>query len=288
MDIQTLEAIADLICGDIEGMPLYRKGYEITKFFSAAGVPRQHDGSTRRRWTLETLSTCTGPELTKIVLRLASPREYRGDADQTRKSIEFLNRLLILEGRKIILEGVEPKLVSAEAKFDLKPQEPKEPELKPLPAPNFALLNLDFGIDELLKNRWVEAQVCVDKQAYLAATILMGSLLEGMLLGVMQRKPREANQASNAPKDNKTGAVKPFSAWTLSEMIDVAHSLGWINLNVKKFSHALRDFRNLVHPYMQLATQAKPDIDTCKISWLVVQAAVSQLATVLSPNAAKP
>lgn len=284
MDAQTIEAIADLICGDIKGAPLYRKGHEITRFFSAAGVPRTHDGSTRKWWTLQTLNSCNGKELTAIVLRLASPKEYRGDVAQTTQAVEFLNRLLILEGLKIVLDGIEPKLVTAKAEFILKKEKPNEPELKPLPAPNFASLNLDLGVGELLRDRWNEAQVCVDRKAYLAATILMGSLLEGMLFGVLQRKPKEANQATNAPKDSKTGAIKHFSAWTLSEMIDVAHNLGWINLNVKKFSHALREFRNLVHPYAQLATKAQPDNDTCQISWLVVQAAVNQLALVLTPG----
>ena len=287
MDAQTLEAIADLICGDAQGTPIYRKGHEITRFFSAAGVPRTHDGSTRKWWTLETLKGCNGAELTSIILRLASPREYRGDPEQTKKAIEFLNRLFILEGKKIVLDGVNPKVIEAKANFDIdaktspKAAEVKEPALVPLPAPAFTSLNLDVGIGELLKDRWNEAQLCVDKGAYLAATILMGSLLEGMLLGVMQRKPQQANQASNAPKDKTSGKIKHFSQWSLSEMIDVAHNLGWINLNVKRFSHSLREFRNLVHPYEQLLTKAQPDVDTCKISWLVVQAAVNQLALVL-------
>jgi hypothetical protein len=68
---------------------------------------------------------------------------------------------------------------------------------------------------------------------------------------------------------------------TLSEMIDVARAVGWIDLDVKRFSHALREFRNLIHPYQQLATRANPDADTCGISWLVVQAAANDLARIL-------
>ena len=73
----------------------------------------------------------------------------------------------------------------------------------------------------------------------------MGSLLEGMLLAVRQADPAKANQAAAAPK-NPEGKVKPFWDWSLPEMINVAHEVGWIGLDVKKPSHSLREFRNLI------------------------------------------
>lgn len=282
MDLQTLEALAEIICGDDESrFPVYRKGTDLSRFFQACGISRlQHDGSTRKWWTLEALKVCSGNELTTIILRLASPKEYRGDKDQILKAVNYLNKILNMEGYKVIFEGPNPKLVSATISFNLEPEEKKEPELKPLPPPAFLQLGLEVGIGELLSNRWQEAQLCVDKGAYLASLILMGSLLEGMLLGAMQKNPKEANLAPNAPKE-PSGKVKHFANWSLSEMIDVAHALNWIDLDVKRFSHALREFRNLVHPYQQLLSQTVPDSDTCKISWLVVQAAVNDLAKTL-------
>ena len=67
-------------------------------------------------------------------------------------------------------------------------------------------------------------------------------------------------------------------------MIEVAHEVGWIQLDVKKFSHALRDFRNIIHPYQQLAYRTYPDMDTCNISWLVVQAACNDVADWIKKN----
>lgn len=75
--------------------------------------------------------------------------------------------------------------------------------------------------------------------------------------------------------------MKRFSDWSLSEMINVAHDLDWIDLDVKKFCHALRAFRNLIHPYEQWVSRSNPDRDTCEISWLVVQAAANDLARLL-------
>lgn len=131
---------------------------------------------------------------------------------------------------------------------------------------------------EILADRWNEAQKCLDSKAYLAATIIMGSLLEGMLLAVIRIFPKEANTAKAAPRDTKTGSAKHIAEWSLSDMINVAHELEWIGLDVKKFSHSLREFRNLIHPYEQMVNRAFPDRDTSEISWLVVQAASNDLA----------
>lgn len=110
------------------------------------------------------------------------------------------------------------------------------------------------------------------------ATIQMGALLEGIFLSILQKYRREANRSTAAPKDSKTGKVKHFADWSLSNMINVAHDLGWIDLDVKEFSHSLREFRNLIHPYQQMVLRTYPDKDTCEISWLVVQAATNDLA----------
>jgi hypothetical protein len=93
----------------------------------------------------------------------------------------------------------------------------------------------------------------------------------------MQQFPKEANMGSAAPKDN-SGKVKHFAEWSLSDMINVAHECGWIDLHVQRFSHSLRAFRNIIHAYEQMALRMFPDEDTGGISWLVVQAAANDLA----------
>jgi len=80
-----------------------------------------------------------------------------------------------------------------------------------------------------------------------------------------------------SPKDKNSGKVLPFRYWTLGNFIDVAHSIGMLGLDVKKFSHSLREFRNYIHPYSQVSSGFSPDIDTAKISWQVLQAAISDL-----------
>ncbi len=276
MDAQTLDSLADMICGDGQDYPVYRSGSELTRFFYRVGFSNfRHDGSTRKWWTLSVLNQLTENNLKAVVLRLADPREYRGNESQVSHAIRKLNEILMVEGLKVELDGVTPTLKEITPQFV--PQ-PEEPELRPLPPPDFLNLKLEPGLGEILAERWDEAQKCLSAGAYLAATIIMGSLLEGMLLAVLQRFPKEANQCGSAPHDPRTGKVRYFAEWTLADMINVAHDMGWIDLDVKKFSHALRDFRNLIHPYQQMVVKTFPDQDTCEISWLVVQAAANDLA----------
>jgi len=280
MDDFTLESLADIICGDDTNRhPVYRTGSELTRFFYRAGLPQfRHDGSTRKWWTLDALRRCSETQLESVIERLASPKEYGGDGKKVAMALKALNQALATEGLKVALNGVVPRIERTKPTFTLTTE---EQELKALPPPDFLALGLEPGVGELLAARWDEAQRCLDAKAFLAATILMGSLLEGLLLAVCQRFPKAANQATCAPRHPETGKAKYFAEWTFAEMIEVAHALKWVGLDVKKFSHALREFRNLIHPYQQLQAQTFPDLDTCQISWLVVQAAANDLARVL-------
>ena len=277
MDPQTLDSLSDMICGDGQDYPVHRTGSDLTRFFQRVGFSNlRHDGSTRKWWTLEALSHLTENNVKAVILRLADPREYRGDPQQVGQALSKLNDILMIEGLKVELDGVKPRLKEITPQFI---QQVEEPELKPLPPPDFLSLQLEPGVGEVLADRWDEAQRCLKAGAYLAGTIIMGSMLEGMLLAVLQRFPKEANTCKSAPRfEPKTGKVKYFAEWSLSDMINVAHEANWIDLDVKKFSHSLREFRNLIHPYQQMILKAFPDKDTCEISWLVVQAAANDLA----------
>ena len=115
-----------------------------------------------------------------------------------------------------------------------------------------------------------------DPCAPLASIFLCGSILEGLLLSAACTTPKEVNQASASPKDD-AGKVKQFQYWKLSEFIDVAWEVGCLTLDVKKFSHVMRDFRNYIHPYQQMSSRFNPDKHTGKICLQVLRAAIACL-----------
>lgn len=153
-----------------------------------------------------------------------------------------------------------------------------ETHILPEHPPDFSTLVRDPTLGAILEKRWREVQQCVDAEAYLAAIVMMGSLLEGMLLSVVTAHPSQANQTAAAPKDSRSGKPKPFGEWTLSQLIEVAHACGWLQRDVRDFSQELRDYRNLVHPRYQHDKNFHPDADTCRICWEVVRAAIGDLA----------
>ncbi len=133
-------------------------------------------------------------------------------------------------------------------------------------------------IKSILEQRLEEIKKCLKAKAPLSVVFLCGSTLEGILLSVALGKPKEFNCSPAAPK--KDEKVLEFYAWTLSNFINVAYSIGLLKEDVKKFSHALRDFRNYIHPYEQLSSRFAPDEHTAKICWQVLQAAICQLSSV--------
>jgi len=123
------------------------------------------------------------------------------------------------------------------------------------PSPDFSPLISDQKMQVILERRWLECDACVDAKAPLAATVMMGGLLEGLL---MARVLREKNQApvfnaKTAPKDKQGKTLPHLRDWTLQDFIAVAHELKWITTTVKDVGVILRDYRNYIHPQKELS-----------------------------------
>src|SRR5258708_8549777 len=138
-------------------------------------------------------------------------------------------------------------------------------------------LGLDGVMTGILKQRLDEIGRGLSARASLAVIFLCGSTLEGILLRMAYLRPKEFNQSSVSPRD-QSGKVKQFYDWTLNDFINVARDLSLVGEDVKKFSHALRDFRNYIHPHAQMSSKFNPDEHTSKICWQVLQAAIIQLS----------
>lgn len=209
LDDSTLEAIAETICGAGEGAGggydapgPYRTKTQICDFFRRAGVNPQGTSSTRKWFVLESLQAINGTlYLESVLKRLASPKEYRGDATTTQAVTEHRNQILQVEGLELVVVGVEPQI--RERKPAATPLKPNEPPIEP--SPDFERLVQDASLAEILTYRWAEAQRCFRAGAHLSAVVMMGSILEGVLLHKVERNTKAANQAKVAPRDKTKG-----------------------------------------------------------------------------------
>jgi hypothetical protein len=144
--------------------------------------------------------------------------------------------------------------------------------------PDFSKLITDPQMQEILKRRWLECTACIAANAPLAATVMMGGLLEGLLLARVNRETNKAPifTAAAAPKDkqSKTLALKE---WTLQHYIDVAHELKWISVTAKDIGVVLRDYRNYIHPHKELTHGISLNKSDAALLWEISKSITRQL-----------
>ncbi len=260
----TLEQLAELIAGE-KGV-LSRDGFAIVQFFQNAGLECSfYDGSDRKYFALKALRRYQEDPaaLEKVILRLANPKEYRSQVKMLVVAANRLNHILMSEGLRIGFEGINPKLV------ELQPARPTASARQTAAhhaadaPPDFVHLTRDVTLAGMLESRRWEVMVCMKHRAFLAAIIIMGTILEGVLLSIVHNNPKEANVSPRAPRDQH-GRIKHFADWSLADLAEVARDRGWIALDENKYVYLLKEYRRLIHPWEQRARNEVPDEETCR------------------------
>ncbi len=147
--------------------------------------------------------------------------------------------------------------------------------------PAFSSLASDPEMQNILVRRWQETQRCLNAGAHLAATVMMGGLLEALFVARANRlKDKSALfNAEATPIDGKTKKPIPLPDWTLRPYIDVGHELGWITKSGKEVAAVLRDYRNYIHPEKERAHGIVLGVDDSSMFWEVTKSLVRQLLT---------
>jgi hypothetical protein len=129
---------------------------------------------------------------------------------------------------------------------------------------------------ENLVYRWNEAEKCRDAEAWLSATTMYGSILETVLISVLQEREHDAYASSQSPKRRS-----PIDRWRLDDMLKVANSIGIIDNTLAGYGNVLRDARNLIHPSKQIKEASYPDKESAKIAAEVVRAIVAKTTSIV-------
>lgn len=166
--------------------------------------------------------------------------------------------------------------IRGEARRRLHDAVPRKPQRNALyPMPDFASMVPDALLVGVLQRRWIDANNCFEAHAYLSTVIMLGSILEGVLLSKIEQDRPTACRAVACPKIRGTTTPLPIHEWTLQSLIDVCHECGWLRSDVKHFIHALREYRNFVHPNKERQEGITFDVNTARIAWEVVSAALT-------------
>jgi hypothetical protein len=261
----------------------YRSGPQLIAFFQEFGFNDSYGQGFPSRWkyTDDRLSEINGtPAIDKCIKKIFAPVNFISRFSILDSLIKDFNQYIAFDGWKVqrrdkeIIFEKATKIDFEDNQNDIIEDEFLKREFSDI---DFEGLGLDCGLTELLETRFEEIQKCFVAKASLSVIFLGGSTLEGVLLGKALQFPKEFNQATAAPKD-KTGKVKQFQDWTLSNFVDVATEIGLLKEDIRKFSHSLRDFRNYIHPFEQMSSRFSPDEHTTKICLQVLKAALYQLA----------
>jgi hypothetical protein len=275
---KTLERLRDLINEETE----YRKGHELVAFFNELGFNDTYSQGFPSRWiyTDSKLEKINGtPELDKCIKKVFAPVNFIGRIDVLDMLIKDFNQFLAFDDWQVKRAGKELTFAKAgNIDFDQHKSEEKEDDFINREFSNISIerIGLEGIITDVLTSRFEEIQKCFNAKSWLSVIFMSGSTLEGLLLGIASSKPQSFNTAKCTPK-TKEGKVKPFHLWSLSNFIDVATEIGLLKEDVRKFSHALRDFRNYIHPFEQMRSNFFPDERTAKICLQVLNAAVFQM-----------
>lgn len=285
---QTLSTLTDLI----NEKTMYRSGPELVKFFNRLGFNDVYQSGfpSRKTYTADRLERINGtPELDKCIKEVFNPINFIGRYNELDVFIDTLNQYLAYDGWNVYREGTTISFKKSNG-VDIEEEKRKESaqySAKGVTEEEF--LNYEFreiDLDSIsliptlspyIEKRIEEIKICLKNDAPLAAIMLIGSSLEGVLLNVATMNPALMNKSTSAPKDRDSGKVKKFADWNLNSLIDVACEAGIIKDDVKKFSHVVRDFRNYIHPYEQMSHQFSPTNHTAKICFQVLKAALFQI-----------
>jgi hypothetical protein len=277
---KSLEKLRLLINEETE----YRSGPQLVQFFNALGFNDSYGQGFPSRWmfTDEKLNAINGsPELDKCIRNVLSPTNFIGRISELDKHIVEFNKYLAFDKWRVTRSGAEigfSKLQKIEIDEAPEASDNEDEFLKREFADvSVERIGLEGVVSDILEQRIREIERCFPATAYLSVILLAGSTLEGILLGLAVKHPKQFNSSKSSPKDS-SGKVKSFHDWSLSAFIDVAQDLGLIQYDTHKFSHSLRDFRNYIHPFEQMSSGFSPREHTAKICLQVLKAAIHEIS----------
>ena len=120
-----------------------------------------------------------------------------------------------------------------------------EPQLTDVPNLDFAFVG-DAAIREVLVRDFRELQLVHAGGCWKAALVLAGSCIEGILYDVAVREWNQVKLTSTAK-----GSLDA-SRWTLGQLVSACREARLLDRGVETLSPALKDYRNLVHPAVEV------------------------------------
>jgi hypothetical protein len=280
LDDRTAERIARVIV-DIGG-PYERPSWELERLLAGAGwsdPPPYDQISSRVGWLTEQLieRKDNRADIERLLCRVCDPLEYDDGKESAEEFRSVLNAVLEAEGLVVSTTGGRPVLGTLSSTGNPIFSAPED-----LDGRLGALIDDNQAVT-LLMRRVQETLICERNGAHTMAIIGIGSIAEGLLYSLLTERDADINRNGFPLKNGKR--LKPEQAG-LALMIDIAYDKGWIQLDARDFMHNVRQYRNFVHPRLELEKQPQFDQDSVNLCWAPVRALLNDLEEHIGPAAA--
>ncbi len=126
-----------------------------------------------------------------------------------------------------------------------------------------------------------ESKRALANRAWKGATVVGGSVVEGLLLWALDQKTEGERQAAIVTATAKKGWRSPppqaLEDWKLFQFVGVGAELGLIDVETEKQADLARDFRNYIHPGRVKTRGKKCDEKTALLTRSAVLAVIEDL-----------
>lgn len=140
------------------------------------------------------------------------------------------------------------------------------------------LVSKDFGfiqnvtLKAILARDYDEIQKSMISNCYKAAIILSGGSIEALLLDLLHKDESAARASSKAPAESN------LDKWHLNDLIEVAVDTNSVAGEIAKLSHSVREYRNLIHPGVEVRGTLKVEPEEAKIAVEVLNILIRELS----------
>ena len=139
----------------------------------------------------------------------------------------------------------------------------------------------DTDVREDLGQDIEESKRALANRDWKGATVIAGSVIEGLLLWALDRKTEPERQTAIAIAMTKMGWRSPppkaLEDWNLLQFVAISAELGLIDVETEKQADLARDFRNYIHPGRVKAKAKKCDEKTALLTRSAVLAVIEDL-----------
>jgi|SRR5690348_6663202 len=150
------------------------------------------------------------------------------------------------------------------------PRHPCTPSPSNRSASNFLKLSRqeEAELYRTIRIYWREAKRCEAAGAHFSCCVMLGSLLEGMLMLMVNAYPEEAKATGKIPQ--RGGRPMNLIGWNLTQLLQVADATAWLpsgehshpssrhrKRQIGDYAKIVRDVRNLVHPGRYVTDHAR-------------------------------